>query len=78
MPDIMADRDTEELRRWVERWAKAGPELERIRREELDRVDVRQAIEALEDAFLSALLHFPPQPSSGLLEQQRLFRGLKP
>lgn len=30
MPDTMADRDADELRRWVERWAKAGPEEEFI------------------------------------------------
>ncbi|MBI5242455.1 MAG: hypothetical protein HY922_02075 [Elusimicrobia bacterium] len=74
----MSGPDMDSLARWVARWKKAGPELERIRREELLHVDVAGAIEMLEDAFLSALRNFPPQPASGLVEQQRLFGRLRP
>lgn len=65
------------LRQWAARWQKAGPELERIRREELIHTDVSQAIELLDDAFRSALIHYPPVATSGLIEQQRWFMRLK-
>lgn len=65
------------MRQWVARWQKAGPELERIRREELIHTDVRQAIELLDDAFQSALINYPPATTSGLIEQQRWFMRLK-
>lgn len=74
----MDNRKTEAMRQWVARWKKAGPELERIRREEVIHTDVRQAIELLEDAFQSALRHFPPGPSSGLVDQQRWYKRLRP
>ena len=73
----MDDQDPTPTRRWVAAWKKAGPELERIRREELLRVDVARALESLEDAFLCALRDSPPKPSSGLVEQQRLFGRLR-
>ncbi|MBI4676325.1 MAG: hypothetical protein HY748_01955 [Elusimicrobia bacterium] len=64
----MDGRSLDALRRWAARWAKAGPELERIRADELGRVD---------DAFLSALRHSPARRSSGLVEQQRWFARLR-
>ncbi len=73
----MENKNISAIRRWVARWKKAGPELERIRKEELAHVDVRQAIESLEDAFQSAILHFPPKPTSGLVEQQRWYKRLR-
>lgn len=61
-------------RRWVQAWKAAGPELERLRREELRRLDPQRAI-----AFLcgSADYRVPPRaprPTSGLVEQQRWFK----
>ena len=58
---------------WVRTWQEAGPALERVRCEELRRLDPQQAI---------ALLCGPadyrspprlPRPTSGLVEQQRWF-----
>ena len=73
----MDNLKTDAMRQWVFRWQKAGPELERIRREELIHTDVRRSIELLEDAFQSALLHYPATATSGLIEQQRWFMRLK-
>ncbi len=73
----MDNSGTDAMRQWVFRWQKAGPELERIRREELIHTDVRQSIELLEDAFQSALVNYPATATSGLIEQQRWFMRLK-
>jgi hypothetical protein len=61
-------------RRWVQAWKAAGPELERLRREELRRLDPQRAIALL---CGSADYHTPPRvarPTSGLIEQQRWFK----
>lgn len=60
-------------RRWVRVWQEAGPELERIRREELRSLDPEQAISLLcgpADYFTPPRA---PKPTSGLIEQQRWF-----
>ena len=68
--------EQEALRRWVETWKIAGPELERIRAQELRAMTEEQA------AALSEGLGFDPEniwlsaersESNGLVEQQRLF-----
>lgn len=61
-------------RRWVRAWREAGEAMDRLRREELRRVDSRQAIALL---CGPADYHTPPrapQPWSGLIEQQRWFQ----
>lgn len=63
-----------QARRWVENWKETGPELERIRRREIRATDTPTALSALSSAFAAALFLNPkPRPSSGLVEQQRLF-----
>jgi len=61
-------------RRWVQAWQTAGPELERVRREELRRLDGLRAIELLcgpADYRVSPRI---ARPTSGLVEQQRWFK----
>jgi len=65
----------EEAREYVRR--KAGPELEKIRREELRKLtddDVRKQIHALLE-----LANVAPcsRPLSGLVEQQRIFQKVR-
>jgi hypothetical protein len=65
-------------RRWVRAWQRAAPELERLRRQELRQLDTYQAI-----ALLCGPANYfepprAPRPTSGLVEQQRLFRRLNP
>jgi hypothetical protein len=65
------------MRKWIETWAVAGPELAAIRRRELHALTDRRAAEAALD-----LLSHVPSPDlparngSGLVEQQRWFRRL--
>lgn len=65
-------------RRWVRAWKQAAPELERIRRRELRQLDPYAAITLL--CGPANYFEFPraPKPTSGLVEQQRLFRTLSP
>ncbi len=70
---------TERVRaeQYVKAWQRAAPELERMRREAIRCADTALAIEALDDAFESAVKMFSPRPVSGLVEQQRLFQRLR-
>jgi hypothetical protein len=60
-------------KKWVEIWKRAGPELERIRLEEVRGTDTTRAILILNDAFESARLTCSVRNTSGLVEQQALF-----
>jgi hypothetical protein len=60
-------------RRWVQAWKEAGPELERIRREELRQLDGQAAIAALCGPADYTVPPRAPKPTSGLIEQQRWF-----
>ena len=63
------------LREHAARWERIGPELEAQRRSELRELDSIEAIMQLLPAFdLAAKL--PPRPSSGLVEQQAIFKRL--
>ncbi|MFM8468503.1 MAG: hypothetical protein ACKODH_00795 [Limisphaerales bacterium] len=57
-------------RRWVQTWKDAGPELERIRAEEIRATDTVRAMEQLDELFTHGALTLPARESSGLLEQQ--------
>ncbi len=61
-------------RRWVQAWREAGQEMERLRRQELRRLDAYRAIALL---CGPADYHLPPRapkPTSGLVEQQYWFK----
>ena len=60
--------EREAMRRWVETWKQAGPELEAIRRREVKELDTLETLACLEDAFNYAVRNVPPRPSSGLVE----------
>jgi hypothetical protein len=60
-------------RRWVQAWRNAGPRLERIRREELAALDASAAIALLCGPADYRVPPRAPKPTSGLVEQQRLF-----
>jgi hypothetical protein len=63
--------EREAIRRWVETWKLAGPELETIRRKEIEKMDVHKHLAALEDAFNHATRTSPPRETSGLVEMQK-------
>jgi len=72
----MNESEKDDIRRWLAGWQTAGPMLERLRAEAIRNSDTAAAIEQLSDAFESALRHYPPATTSGLVEQQRIFARL--
>ncbi|MDX2180025.1 MAG: hypothetical protein SFV18_10580 [Bryobacteraceae bacterium] len=68
--------ERELMRRWVDTWKRAGPELEAFRRKEIAEADNFQVVQLLDDAFEHAVRSLPPRESSGLVEMQRWFAKL--
>jgi hypothetical protein len=68
--------ERELMRRWVETWKRAGPELEAIREREMRETPIAEAVHQL---FSSPeLLHRGPRlTTSGLVEQQAWFALLR-
>jgi hypothetical protein len=71
----MDERDV--MRRWVETWKQAAPELKAIRRREIQQADNLQVLASLESAFNHAIRTMPPRKSSGLVEMQVWFKKLR-
>ena len=72
----LADWTPEQIamgKRWVQTWKETGPELERLRREDLRRLDVDRAIALLCGPADYTVPPRAPKPTSGLIEQQRWF-----
>jgi hypothetical protein len=63
----------EQTRRWIDTWRTAGMELEKIRRREIRKLNTYHTIELLCGAADYTRPPRAPKPSSGLVEQQRLF-----
>jgi len=61
------------VRRWVQGWKDAGPELEEIRRREIREADNLQVLALLESAFSHAVRSMPPRATSGMVEMQAVF-----
>ncbi len=60
-------------RRWVQAWREAGPDLERLHRHELRRLDPFRTIALLCGPADYRVPPRAPKPTSGLIEQQRWF-----
>lgn len=60
--------------RWVDTWKRAGPVLEAVRADEIRSADTVASMEVLDGMFTHAVQTLPPRESSGLIEQQRIFR----
>ena len=70
-----ASPDNSLLRRWVETWRRAGEELERLRRREIESIDTPEAVRQI---FGSGGPAVPaPLPTSGLVEQQAWFARIQ-
>jgi hypothetical protein len=75
-PRKLSDWSAEEIalgRKWIQTWKAAGPELERIRREELRQIDSIRAISNLCGVVDYTVPPRVARPTSGLIEQQRWF-----
>jgi len=73
---LIADWTPEQValaQRWVEIWKLAGPELECIRRKEIRELDTQRTIALLCGTADYTRPPRAPKPTSGLVEQQRLF-----
>ena len=66
--------ERERGREWVAAWKRAGPALEAIRRRELRQLDSFASISLLCGPADYTVAPRAPKPTSGLIEQQRLFR----
>ncbi len=58
---------------WVKAWREAGPELERLRRQELRQLDSQRTIALLCGPADYTIPPRAPKPTSGLVEQQYWF-----
>jgi hypothetical protein len=70
--------DQDLIKQRVEAWRRAGPALERVRRAELRALPGDHGGAMIDALFEIGCRFAVPRPSSGLIEQQRLFRKLKP
>ena len=74
--------EAEKMKRWVETWKFAGPELERIKKEELramtEEEGTRRALLVMDSLVVGVWRNPARRNSSGLIEQQRLFAKLRP
>jgi hypothetical protein len=66
-----------QARLWVRTWQEAGPRLAEIRRRELRALDAYAAIAHLCGPANYREAPRAPRPTSGLIEQQRLFARLR-
>jgi len=76
MGDQHTIQDRELMRRWVETWRRAGPELDEIRRHEIEAMDTAEAIRQLFGP-MTVIRDLPPRTTSGLIEQQAWFAKLR-
>lgn len=76
-PSALATWSPEQVaqgRAWVAAWTRAGPALEEVRRRELRALNAFDAIALLCGPADYRVPPRAPKPTSGLVEQQRLFR----
>lgn len=69
----MTEAERAEIKEFVDRWKRVGPLLEEQREEDVRRSDTIGAFAFFAGMPLHNLNTFPPEPSSGLVEQQRWF-----
>ncbi len=67
-----ADQDRENMRRWVEAWKSAGPELEKERRKRIRETNTKNEIQLFVGLAAWSIKQRPPAATSGLVEQQRV------
>ena len=69
----MTEAERELTKRWVDTWAKAAPELQKVRDADIRAADTAQAMRLFAGSADWAVVHRPALPTSGLVEQQRWF-----
>jgi hypothetical protein len=72
-PRVLDDDEREQLRRWLENWARVGPILEAERWERLRSMSNEEAVEATRRVLELWQPDWPTDDGEGLLLQQRVF-----
>lgn len=72
----MNDSAQTDIKRWVDTWKRAGPLLEAQREEDVRRSDTIGAFSFFAGMPLFNLKTSPPEPTSGLVEQQLWFQKI--
>jgi len=65
--------EREMIQKSVAAWRRAEPTLECVRRENIRTTDTASAIAAFSGMALASAKTHPPEKTSGLVEQQRIF-----
>ena len=69
--------DEKNIERWVDDWRRVAPILKQIKEDEIRNADYDSQLPVLDSMLQWAVDHATPRPSSGLVEQQRLFKKLR-
>lgn len=69
----MTEAERALTKRWVDTWAAAAPELQKVRDADIRAADTAQAMRIFTGSATWAAIHRPALPTSGLVEQQRWF-----
>jgi hypothetical protein len=72
----MTEKEKAALKSWVNNWKETGKFLEKLRREEVQNINISEEILSLSDASEAAINMYPPKPTSGLIEMQSYFKKL--
>ena len=70
----MSDDELSQVREWVAAWKRAGPELERVLREELRAYKHEDNVEIIDGLLEIGCQFAERRTTSGLVEQQRWFQ----
>ena len=68
--------ELERTKKWVENWKTLGPELERMREEDIRNSDTRRDFPSFARLLTKYLAENSPPDTSGLVEQQYWFAKL--
>jgi len=72
-----SEEEQQRVRDYYARWQKYGPVLERIKAEELRRLNTAIALRAFHGMLGPVIAAYPPKPYSGLVELARVLRILR-
>lgn len=75
--NFMNSQDADLIKARVRQWNAAMPVLQDVRDKDIQLADTARAMKCFSGAVLAALPKHPPQPWSGLVEQQRFFRKMQ-
>jgi hypothetical protein len=78
----MSDTDSRETKnsdaqKWVDTWIHTGDALEKIRRSDVRLADTAEALRSFTGSVLHVVRTRPAAQTSGLVEQQRIFRKFR-